>query len=492
LNSEPVTGVNLNIDSPNNINRIGLKNGVLSLFDVIGQSIGGIAPSATPALVIPLVFATAGNGTWLAYLFATIAILLVGLNLNHFTSRSASAGSLYSYIAQGLGPGAGVISGWALVLAYTLTASAVLCGFINYANVLLAYGGIAISPYILALIGTLSAWYVGYKDIKLSTKLMLILEFISLTLIVVLVIIVLAIHGFHWDPAQYTLAGVSSTSIRIGLVLAFFSFTCFESSATLGDEARNPIKTIPRAIISSIVLVGGIFILTSYTEVLGFHGSPVTLDQAEAPLALLATRNGVDFFGPLISIGALISFWACILGCANAGSRILFTMGKHNLIHNAIGNAHSNNQTPHIALTITSLLLFVIPVILISQGGGLFDIYGWVGTIATFGFLLNYALISIAAPVYLKHEGELKPQHVLLSLITILVLAVPIIGSLYPLPAPPYKYFSFIFAAWLIAGGLWYFIRKANTDVVAEINRDLDQVHDYYRDIKVREGGEYI
>lgn len=479
-------------NSVNNSNKTGLKSGVLSLFDVIGQSIGGIAPSATPALVIPLVFATAGNGTWLAYLFAMLAILLVGLNINHFTQRSASAGSLYSYVAQGLGPGAGVISGWALVLAYTLTASAVLTGFINYANVLLAYGGLKISPYIIALIGTFSAWYVGYKDIRISTKLMLVLEAISLVLIVSLAIIVLVKHGFQPDLAQFGLAGVSATSIRIGLVLAFFSFTCFESSATLGDEARNPLFTIPRAIISSIVLVGLIFILLSYAEVLGFHGSSTALNEAAAPLALLATMNGVPFFGPLISIGALISFWACILGCANASSRILYTMGKHNLINSAVGIAHTDNQTPHIALTITSLLLLIIPAILIAQGGGLFDIYGWVGTIATFGFLLNYALIAIAAPVYLKHEGELKPKHIVLSVITILVLLVPIIGSVYPLPAPPYKYFSFIFLGWLIAGGLWYFIRKSNTDVVAEINQDLEQVHDYYRDIKVREGGEYI
>ena len=118
-----------------------------------------IAPSATPALVIPLVFATAGNGTWLAYLFATIAIALVAGNLNQFTKRSASPGSLYAYVAKGLGSNVGVIAGWALILAYILTASAVLCGFVNYANVLFEYAGIRLPSLLIAIVGAAGAWF---------------------------------------------------------------------------------------------------------------------------------------------------------------------------------------------------------------------------------------------------------------------------------------------------------------------------------------------
>ena len=124
----------------------------LSSIEVLAQSIASIAPSATPALVIPLVNGFAGNGTWLAYLFATIATILVAANLNQFTKRSASPGNLYAFIIKGLGTDIGVISGWALVLAYLLTASAVLCGFIDYANVLLAYAGITAPAILIGII----------------------------------------------------------------------------------------------------------------------------------------------------------------------------------------------------------------------------------------------------------------------------------------------------------------------------------------------------
>ena len=154
----------------------GLRSSYLSSIEVMAQSIAGIAPSVTPALVIPLVFGFAGNGTWLAYFFGTIAIVLVGANLNQFTKRSASPGNLYAFIVKGLGPGIGVISGWALVLAYILTASAVLCGFINYVNVLLAYVGITLPAILIGIIGALTAWFIAVKDIKLSARLMLAFE----------------------------------------------------------------------------------------------------------------------------------------------------------------------------------------------------------------------------------------------------------------------------------------------------------------------------
>ena len=114
----------------------GLKNGVLSPLEVLGQSVANIAPTATPTVVIPLVFAVAGAGTWFAYLFALVAVLLVSFSINQFARRSASPGSIYTYIATGLGPTWGIAVGWTLFIAYIACASSVTTGFTNYANVL--------------------------------------------------------------------------------------------------------------------------------------------------------------------------------------------------------------------------------------------------------------------------------------------------------------------------------------------------------------------
>jgi amino acid transporter len=467
-----------------NNNLPGLRKSYLSSIEVLAQSIAGIAPSVTFALVIPLVASFAGTGTWLAYFFAMIACILVAVNLNQFTKRSASPGNLYAFIVKGLGTDIGVISGWAMVLAYLLTASAILCGFINYANVLLAYAGITVPAILIGIIGVFIAWLIAVKDIKLSARIMLTFEATSVALIIILAAVVLLKHGFVVDHAQVSLQGVSLSSLGIGLVLAFFSYCGFESATSLGVEAKSPLKTIPRAVIISLLLVGLLFVLLSYTEIVGFQDNSTALSNAAAPLTDLANLNGVSLLGPLISIGALISCWACFLACTNAGARILFLMGEHRVLPSVIGNTHVKNKTPHVAITLSVIIAAVVPFILILNNGGLYDIYGWLGTIATYGFILAYALVSISAPLYLYREKELKRRHVALSAVTILVLLIPIVGSIYSnaTSGAPYSWFIFIFIGWLVVGVVWFYITKARTPgVAAGITDNVEGVHQHFR-----------
>src|ERR1700722_17778813 len=114
-----------------------LKKGALSSWEVLAQSVANIAPSATPALIIPLVFASAGNGTWLAYAVATVAMLFMTAQINTLAKRSASPGALSTFTTLGLGPRWGAFSGWSLFLAYIFTASACMAGFTNYSGVVL-------------------------------------------------------------------------------------------------------------------------------------------------------------------------------------------------------------------------------------------------------------------------------------------------------------------------------------------------------------------
>ena len=93
-----------------------LKKDYLSYPEVLAQSVSVIAPSTAPAAILGLIFVSAGNGTWLSFLLATVGLLFVCFNINQFARRSASPGSLYTYIVKGLGPIAGVLSGWGLLL----------------------------------------------------------------------------------------------------------------------------------------------------------------------------------------------------------------------------------------------------------------------------------------------------------------------------------------------------------------------------------------
>src|SRR4029077_2853763 len=186
---------------------------------------------------VPLVCALAGNGTWLAYLFATSAIFLVALCISKFARYSASPRSLYSYSSASLPPFLGAIVAWSLLLAYVATGSSVIGGLYHYGNLLILDAGThAASAVLLALVVTAISVWIAWRDVKVSARLMLWIEAVSVAMILGVVVLVLARHGLHLDWQQFHLQGMSGSGLRLGLVLALFSFVGFESATTLGSE----------------------------------------------------------------------------------------------------------------------------------------------------------------------------------------------------------------------------------------------------------------
>jgi amino acid transporter len=438
----------------------GLRRNVLGPWETLAQSVSAIAPTATPAMTIPLVFALAGNGTWLVYIFATLAVTLVGLVIGCFGRRSASPGSLFSYTTHSLPGWAASVAGWALLLAYVATASSVAAGFFNYANVLLhAFFGVGMSPSLLIALAVIASGAMAYRDIKVSAEAMLWMEAVSVTCIVVVLALTLVKHGLHPDWAQLRLKGLSGSGVRLGLVLALFSFVGFESATTLGEEAREPLKTIPRAVLQCALGCGVFFTVCAYTEVLSFRGAAEGLDQAAAPLHAMATRAGANLLGTVIDFGAMISMFACTLACITAGARVLMLMAHRGLAHRKLCETHAKNETPHCAVVVTSIACLVPAVALAAKGVSSMDIYGWMGALATYGFITVYALVCIALPLHLRRTERLTTGVMALAAAGTAAMLLALAGSVYPMPTGAYAWLPYIYLVYLIAGLGWYVIR---------------------------------
>src|ERR1700734_3943989 len=293
----------------------GLRRCALSPLETLAQSVSTIAPTTTPAATIPLVCALSGNGTWLAYLLATIAVLLVALCIARFAKYSASPGSLYTYASMILPPWLGATAAWSLLLAYVATGSSVIGGFYHFANLLLRDAtGHEVSAVLLVLLGTGACVWIAWRDVKISARMMLWMEAVSVAVIIIVIALVLVRHGLHLDWEQLKLRGMTGSGLRLGLVLALFSFVGFESATTLGAEARNPLKTIPRVVIESAVIAGLFFIVSAYAEVLGFHVAGQDLGTSQTPMHVLADVAHAHGLGILIDIGAAVSLFAGTLG----------------------------------------------------------------------------------------------------------------------------------------------------------------------------------
>jgi amino acid transporter len=459
-----------------------LRANCLNFTELLAQNIALISPTMTAALIVPLMFATIGNISWVGYALGTILLLFVVFNLNQFAKRTTNSGSMYSYASSGLGFTGGALCGWCLVWSYLFIGLAGTTGFTIFAGKLLETIHINLPPPILFAICLGTCFFMAYKDIKISTLVMLGMEGFSCFFILLLVMIVLGHHHFAIDTTQFSLKGMSLMSLGMGTVVAIFSLVGFESSTAFGEEAVNPLKTIPRSIIWSLILTGAFFVLVSYTEVLGTAGYKDTLDKLDAPLNTLASMYHVSFLWPLLSAGAMFSFFALASSCMNAGARVMYAMGRHDFFHKNTGAAHEKHGTPHIALSVMATIMFSIVTVcyfvLTHFGMAVLNEFNDAGTMGAMGFTGAYILISLAAPGFLKKRGELKTKHVALSAGTLVLMMIPAIGLVYPVPAAPVNYFPYVFLAYLWFGFLRVMaMQHQKPQRVEEVSAEIQKMH---------------
>ena len=439
----------------------GLHAGVLSPLETLAQSVSAMAPSTSPSLTIPLVFAIAGNATWLVYLLATGATLLVGFCISRFARLSASPGSLYTYTAETLPPVFGATAAWGLLLAYLATAASVAGGALYYTSVLSQQFFHAAPPILLTLMAVcVAAGFVAYRDVKLSAELMLWIEVCSVSLIFI-VLMVMPIHfGFHLDLDQFALRGVSFSKLGPALVLSMFSFVGFESATTLGGEARNPLRTIPRAVIQCAILAGIFFVLCSYSEVLGFRGETGKLSETTSPLHLLADKAGVSPLGTGIDFGALISMVACVLACVTAASRVLMRMARERLLPTMFEKTSARHGTPVAAVVLSTCVVFLPTAVMAMRGVSGSDVYDLLGSLSVFGFLTAYALVAAALPFARWTRGQHSHLVAATSVVAVLVVVMIAVYDLRSTTDAAHARLPYIYLLYIVGGLAWYALRR--------------------------------
>ena len=445
----------------------GLHAGVLGPVETLAQSVSAVAPTASPSLTIPLVFALAGNATWFVYLLATIAILLVGFCVSRFARISASPGSLYSYTSSTLPPVFGAIAAWALLLAYVATGASVAAGALYYAVILAQQFLHWAAPALLVLVLVcIVAAYIAWRDVKLSAEVMLWIEAISVAVILIILAALVFHFGLRLDWDQLSLKGMTFPSLGPALVLAIFSFVGFESATSLGAEARDPLRTIPRAVLLCALLIGAFFMLCSYSQVLGFHAIGGKLSDTTSPLHQLAAVGGIAPLGVAIDIGAMVSMFACVLACINASSRLLIKMAHERLMPRALERTGKRHGTPGAAITVAATLIFLGTVVLTLRQVSPLDIYDLAGSLSVFGFLTVYALMSAALPFARRAAGQHSLGIAAISAITVIVMLLIAIFDLQSASDAVHgRTIPEIYLAYIVLGLLVYFFNHRRTKV---------------------------
>jgi amino acid transporter len=452
-----------------------LRKDSLSFIETIGQSVANVSPTLTPALSIAVVAGTAGTGSWFVYLLATIAMLVVGVNVGKLAAKIPSAGSFFLYVSRSLGPSYGMLTGWAMLAAYLTTAMALTVATSIFIKTMLTGLGVTFVPPTLLLYALVSGliYLLSSRDMRISSRIGLSLEGISMAIILFVCISVLTQYGFHLDPKQVSMEGLDFKAIPQAIVFAIFAFVGFESAATLGKETRDPTTTIPKAINWTAIAAGLFFVFTTYVITLGFNDDVTKLAASSSPMADILT-NSSPLLTAFVYFGAAISSFACALASLNAFGRMLFSLGRYQFVHKSMGMVHADHKTPHIALAVGALINFAVCAGLVGAGSET-DTFGWYGTIASFGFIVVYLMCSICAPVYLKKLGVVTTKDYVFGGLGVVLMAASVIGSLYPVPAWPMNVLPYIFLAYMVVGAIYFFILKARApQTLLGIEKDME------------------
>ncbi|MGY4712215.1 APC family permease [Mycolicibacterium sp. CBM1] len=451
----------------------GLRRGVMSGPELAAQAIANIAPSAVIAFTAAAIYLSAGNGTILSFALATVVILAVGYCVVVFARRNASAGSLYTYVAKGLGPSGAYLAGVTLLIGCWGIAAGSLGGAVSYVNDFLVLLGIpangaAWKIALAVILGGLATLFT-IRGIRLSARVSLVLELLSVTIITILLILALVWAGpAAWDPAQFSLTDVPLQGVASGMVLGILGFVGFSSADALGREARNPYTAIPRAIIWSAVVVGVLYVFAAYTQIAVLKEG---LADSASPLQDIATMIGMpSWFTPILTFGVGASFFAVVVAPLNVVGRIVYVMGKEGVVAERFGRTHEGHLTPHRVLLIAGPSAIALDVVLLAAGVHPMDIVVWVDTYGTYGYMVAYALVAIACVAYTTRAGMPNKLVWTAAVVAVVAMAYTFFANVYPVPSFPLNVIPYVFLASVAVALVWFYrLKRTRPEVIARI-----------------------
>ena len=403
-----------------------LRHNYLSFLENTAQTLGVMAPTGTMGIILPLLILQAGNATWISFLLTLVAFTLVLYCMYRFARHCASAGALATFAEAGLGKKIGIVAGWAYIVAMFFGVAGGAPSAAYYANVSLTVvtgtPGTSLRGVLLTTLVIVMAWAVAHHDIKLSTKVMLTIEFSSVIVMIAIIGMAMVKSGAWVDRAQLRVEGAKLSGVQFAMVFGFMTLAGFESVTALGEEASRATRTIPRVIVSCLLPVGLMYLAVIYCLVALGHKYGMAVDQMEAPFDALARQMRFGVLGFASSIGIALSYFACTLGSLNAGARVLYAMAQKGEFASRFGEAHPSNATPHRAIALFSVIGIATPVALLLLKMSLLDCVNDLTQLGSFGFIGAYFLVCLALPFFLRRRRIMRTRDAMISGMALAIL----------------------------------------------------------------------
>jgi amino acid transporter len=431
--------------------------GRLGTADVTVSTVANIGPGIDFYFAFGVIAVTAGVAAPLTILAAGVAVVLLGFIVAEFTRSEPSAGSFITYVETGLGARAGVVVAILVAVGYTVAIAGVFTMSGGMVTMTLAhYTSWHLSWEPLTLVLTLGAIWLTLRGVKLSTTAVGLAVLIQVAVMIVVCAIVLVDRRAHLSAAPFSWSHLAGGlgGLSAGFPLALYMFIGWENGPALAEDARDPQRTIPRALYLSIAIGAALFVFFAYSTVTGFHDNVSSIGRSSVPFLTVADRY---LGGPAILawLAGIISVLATLVAGANSQARMLFDGGRSGLLPAWLGRTHPPGDTPRNALiTMAGVGLAIVAIWWVAHLLGVVHgstnpvgLYAECSTMGTIVILFVYLLTALSLPIYMwrRHRDQFSaPRHVLVPALGALTLVVPFIELCRPGQPAPYSIFPYL------------------------------------------------
>jgi APA family basic amino acid/polyamine antiporter len=355
----------------------------------------------------------AGPGVILSFVLAAVACTFSALSYAELASSIPVSGSAYTYSYATMGEVVAWIIGWDLILEYGVSVAAVAVGWGGNVNAFLdaafgvklpdaistspSDGGVFNLPAVFIVLAIMLLLVRGVRESAGANLVMVCVKLVVLTFF-----IIVAFVNFKADNLQPFMPN-GFHSVTAAAAIIFFAYIGFDAVSTGSEEARDPAKTLPFAVIGSLLICTLFYILTA-VGALGI-ATPAQMEGSDAPLATALDEGaGISWAAWVLALGALIAITSVVLVIFYGQTRIFFAMARDGLLPERMAQVHPRFGTPA-KLTVGLGLLIALLAAFVPLGA--------IVELVNIGTLFAFVLVNIGVIVLRRTRPDMpRPYRV--------------------------------------------------------------------------------
>lgn len=412
----------------------GLRRNRLGVLAIVAIVISAVAPVSVMAAAAPVVFAVHGAAAPATFALAGILFAVFAVGYVAMSRHMSNAGGFVAYIARGLGTRTATAASAVTLLFYfaSLVSFYALSGVVAAGTL-----GVDVSPALVTFAALAIVGVFGYFGVTVSVNALVVL----LGLEVLALLVVDAAALFQGGPDGFSLEGFAPAAIAgpglgVALLLCIIGYSGLEATVVFSEEARQPRRTIPRAVYWALGFVAVFYTLSTWLLSVAAGVSTVQ-DQAAADPAsfffVLSDQLVGSGFTRVVEILVVSSFLALFIGFQSLVTRYVFALGRAGVLPAFLGTTDGRRRNPVAAsLTVTAVLALVLAAFTIAGADPVTVTYSWLVGLGTVGLLVVLIVVSVSILVFFARTRLerspwvtiVAPVLAVLGLGTALVLAL--------------------------------------------------------------------